>query len=91
MATFHIGSLDGRLGCTVSELLLPNITSVSCEGMVERGAIDVLRMQRKVIANHEDRSCASRDTAARAASDTPVGPGGIDGLKVNLGEGRELR
>lgn len=49
MAIFHIGSVDGRPGCTVSELLLPNITSVSCEGMVERGAIDVLRMQRKVI------------------------------------------
>lgn len=46
-----VGSLDGRPSDAVSNLFLPNVTRVSCKGVVERGAIDVLRMRRKVIAD----------------------------------------
>jgi hypothetical protein len=35
----------------VSDLFLSNVTGVSCERMVGRGAIDILRMRRKVIAD----------------------------------------
>jgi hypothetical protein len=40
----------------VSDLFLPNVTRVSCEGMVERGTIDVLRMGDRG-PMREDRYC----------------------------------
>lgn len=42
------GSLDGG---AMRDLLLPDISRISCEGMVERGTIDVPRMRRKVAAD----------------------------------------
>ena len=51
IAILDVGPFDGRPSGAVSDLFLPNIPRVSCEGMVERGAIDVLRMRRKVIAD----------------------------------------
>ena len=35
----------------MSDLLLPDISGMSCEGMVERGAVDILRMGGQVVAD----------------------------------------
>jgi hypothetical protein len=44
IAILDVGSLDGGPSGTVSDLFLSNVTGVSCERMIERGAIDILRM-----------------------------------------------
>lgn len=51
IAVLDVGSLDGCPSGAVSDLFLPNVPRMSCEGMVERGTIDVLRVRRKVIAD----------------------------------------
>ena len=51
VAVLGIGSLDGGPGDAVSGFFLPDVAGVGREGMVEGGAIDVLRMGRKVVAD----------------------------------------
>src|SRR5665647_1402911 len=51
IAILDVGSLDCRPSGAVSDLFLPNVSRMGCEGMVERGSIDVLRMRRKMVAD----------------------------------------
>jgi hypothetical protein len=51
IAILDVGSPDSRPSSAVSDLFLPNVSHMGCEGMVERGTIDVLRMWRKVVAD----------------------------------------
>jgi hypothetical protein len=46
-----VGLLDGSPGGAVRNHFLPDISRMSCEGMVERGTIDVLYMRRQVVAD----------------------------------------
>ena len=51
IAVLDVGSLDGGPGSAVGDFFLPDVTGVRREGVVEGGAIDVLRMGRKVVAD----------------------------------------
>lgn len=47
----HVITLDGRPSYAVRGFLLPRITDVRLERMIERGAINILCVFRKVITN----------------------------------------
>lgn len=51
IAVLDIGSLDGGPGDAVRGFFLPDVAGVRREGVIEGGAIDVLRMGRKVVAD----------------------------------------
>ena len=51
IAVLDIGSLDSGPGNAVGDFFLPDVAGMGREGMVEGGAIDVLRMGRQVVAD----------------------------------------
>jgi hypothetical protein len=46
-----VAPLDRCPSGAVSDLFLPDVPRVSCEGMIERSPIDILRTRRKAVAD----------------------------------------
>lgn len=56
----HVITLDGRPSYAVRGFLLPRITDVRLERMIERGAINILCVVRKVITNRRRQAIIVR-------------------------------